>query len=416
MLSQFSFGNFKSFKSEALLDLTPANIFEHNSHLIEGVDGEAFLPLAVLYGPNGAGKSTVLEGLQYLSAIILKPILTLRVTDENQEKKDTVNYDGITFGSRYYKFEEKYKKIPTTFDVLFRKNENEFKYQLEILENEIVEENLYMRKVSQEDVQIVFERSTADVVLGDVLGNISADKVKSTIPLLSHLSIAFDIDIIDDVVEWFLEIDFIDYDDPILDKNIIIPKNEKVKKALFDMFKEIDIQISGVRIEKDSEGKVSDIFVKHILSNRKTVEIPIEEESSGTRKLFSLLPRLLIALMNGNLVVADEMDAKLHPKLLRYIIELFTRKETNKNGAQLLFTSHDLTTMVPTVFRRDEIWFCALSSKSDSKLYSLVEFTKETGSKVRKDEAYGKQYFEGRYGADPYFRRILDWEKVKYEQ
>lgn len=56
-------------------------------------------------------------------------------------------------------------------------------------------------------------------------------------------------------------------------------------------------------------------------------------------------------------VIADEMDAKLHPKLFRYIIELFTNPETNRNGAQLLLTSHDITTMIPEVFRRDEIWF-----------------------------------------------------------
>jgi len=43
----------------------------------------------------------------------------------------------------------------------------------------------------------------------------------------------------------------------------------------------------------------------------------------------------------------------------------------------------------------------------------LVEFKKENGEKVRKDETYDKQYMEGRYGADPYFRTILDWENLK---
>ncbi len=109
-------------------------------------------------------------------------------------------------------------------------------------------------------------------------------------------------------------------------------------------------------------------------------------------------------------MVADELDAKLHPKLLRYIIELFTNPKVNKHGAQLLLTSHDMTTMIPAVYRRDEIWFCALNSSNASTIYSLIAFKKENGKSPRKDESYGKQYIEGRYGADPYLRRILDWE------
>ena len=110
------------------------------------------------------------------------------------------------------------------------------------------------------------------------------------------------------------------------------------------------------------------------------------------------------------------MDAKLHPKLLRYIIELFTNPDINRKGAQLIFTSHDMTTMIPEVFRRDEIWFCALNAENSSHLYSLVSFKKENGSKPRNDETYGKQYLEGRYGADPYLRRLLSWEDISNEQ
>ena len=32
---------------------------------------------------------------------------------------------------------------------------------------------------------------------------------------------------------------------------------------------------------------------------------------------------------------------------MRYIVELFTNPEINSNGAQLVFTSHDMTTMKP---------------------------------------------------------------------
>ncbi len=75
-----------------------------------------------------------------------------------------------------------------------------------------------------------------------------------------------------------------------------------------------------------------------------------------------------------------------------------------------MVTSHDITTMTSEIYRKDEIWFCALNPYQASKLYSLVSFKNEKGQDLQKNEAYGKQYIEGRYGADPYIRKILDWE------
>lgn len=109
------------------------------------------------------------------------------------------------------------------------------------------------------------------------------------------------------------------------------------------------------------------------------------------------------------MLIADELDAKLHPKLLRFIIELFTNPLNNKLGAQLLITSHDMINMTPEVFRRDEIWFCALNANNASNLYSLIAFKEENGKPPRKDAIYGKRYLEGKYGVDPYIRKGLDW-------
>ena len=120
----------------------------------------------------------------------------------------------------------------------------------------------------------------------------------------------------------------------------------------------------------------------------------------------------MIAIAEGRLVIIDELDAKLHPKLLRYIISLFTNKDINKNGAQLIFTSHDMSTMKNDVFRRDEIWFAALDNDHSSELYSLYEIRKEDGNRINNTAAYDKQYLEGRYGADPYLRTMLDWEEL----
>ena len=109
--------------------------------------------------------------------------------------------------------------------------------------------------------------------------------------------------------------------------------------------------------------------------------------------MIAALPVILLALQEGRLVIIDEMDAKLHPKLLRYVISLF--ENTNVNN---------MTTMKNTVFRRDEIWFAAENEKHESEIYSLYEIRRENNERVNKTAAYDKQYLEGRYGADPYVK------------
>lgn len=155
---------------------------------------------------------------------------------------------------------------------------------------------------------------------------------------------------------------------------------------------------------------------KHLFTQRtingKVYELPFEAESDGTKKMIAALPVLMVALQEGRTVVVDELDAKLHPKLLRYVIQMFKNQELNKKGAQLLFSSHDLTTMKNTVFRRDEIWFAAMNDNHESEIYSLYEFRQEDNTRVKSTAAFDKQYLEGRYGADPYLSNMLtgrDW-------
>ena len=100
----------------------------------------------------------------------------------------------------------------------------------------------------------------------------------------------------------------------------------------------------------------------------------------------------------------------MHPKLLSYIIKLFSNREINKYGAQLLFTSHDLSTMKNDVFRRDEIWFASLDEKRASKIFALSDIRNVDGKRVNQTASYDKQYLEGRYGADPYLQNMLNWE------
>ena len=171
------------------------------------------------------------------------------------------------------------------------------------------------------------------------------------------------------------------------------------------MMNDMGIGITGYRFDQQS----NEFYLQRTLHDT-LYELPFSSESDGTRKLFAALPVILMALKEGRLVIVDELDAKLHPKLLRYVIRLFTNPEINKNGAQLLFTSHDMSTMKNSIFRRDEIWFAALDSENSSEVYSLSELRKENNDPINNTAAYDKQYLEGRYGADPYLKNMLSWE------
>ncbi len=411
MISQFSFSNYKSFKKETLLDFTAESIKDHEKSVIKDkIDGERFLPVLAIYGPNGGGKSTVLEALRYLNMLLLRPYIMSQL--QNDTESDTIikGFSEAEFKEKYHKFDPKCEDMPINFDIMFRTKGKQYKYQFSHLHNQIIEENLYRLILGEKDTNIIFERSVNECVLGEELEDIPVEKIKNTMPLLAHVAINYDIESVDEVMSWLLGINFLDYDNPNRERRIILPDAKKERTKLFELMQKMDINICDMREEKDADGKIMGIYVKHILENGMVYEIPYGEESSGTRKLFSCLSKIMDCLKKGTLLVADELDAKLHPKLLQYIIGLFTDAKSNRKGAQLLLTSHDITTMSPEVFRRDEIWFCALNPQNASKLYSLVSFKKDNGQIPRNDEAYGKQYLEGRYGADPYIRKILNWE------
>ena len=239
-----------------------------------------------------------------------------------------------------------------------------------------------------------------------------SEEISEGLPLLSYLGITYKKnEVISDVIEWFEEsIDFLNYGSPRQELRTAIAKTDEVKKLVLDMIREMDLDIEDFRVEEKEENRI-EVYTKHTV-NEYSTELTLAEESSGTKKLFGLLPFIARSLVLGKTLMIDELDAKIHPVLLRYIIMLFNNMEVNKKGAQLIFTSHDLSTMNNDIFRRDEIWFVAKGRDQNSKLYSLVEFKNSKGKSVRMDAKYDKQYLEGKYGADPYLKKIIDWSDV----
>ena len=406
MLCQFTVKNFKSIRDEMTFDMQATAISEHEDRVIKDKDGELYLPVSAIYGPNGGGKSNVLEALHILAAKVLRP---LYATDDNsyhpfQMKKILI--EPFAFG-------EEEKEAPTEFELFFRTKTAEYRYVLTVKKDIVLYERMDRVKLDTGRQSALFERSDEGIELKGVFAKLKiSDELSETLTLLSYLGITYrKNEVIKDILNWFeYGIDFLNYGNSIQELRMAIANSDDVKSLVLDMIQEMDLDIVNFRVE-EMENERIEVYTKHIVDGYES-ELNLSDESSGTKKLFGLLPFIADSLASGTTLVIDELDAKIHPALLRHIIMMYNDMEINRHGAQLIFTSHDLSTMNSEVFRRDEIWFVAKGNRQNSKLYSLVEFKNDKGESVRKDAKFDKQYLEGKYGADPYLRKIIDWGKV----
>ena len=406
MLCQFTVKNYKSIRDEITFDMQAAAISEHDNKIIKDIDGESFLPISAIYGPNGGGKSNVLEALHTLDSKVLRPLCATC-------DKAYCDYKARKIPVEPFAFSEQAKDEPTEFELFFRTEKAEYRYILHVKKDEVVYESLDRVKMDTGRRSALFRRDTESTELKGIFGKLKiSEDLSATLPLISYLGITYKKnEVVKDVLNWFEDaIDFLNYGNPYQELRTAIAKSEDIKHLILNMIKEMDLDIEDFRIEEKDNDHI-EIFTKHIVDGY-SAEITLSEESSGTRKLFGLLPFIAKSLIYGTTLVIDELDAKIHPVLLQYVIKLFTDMSINKKGGQLIFTSHDLSTMNNEVFRRDEIWFVAKGRGQNSGLYSLVEFKNDKGESVRKDAKYDKQYLEGKYGADPYLKKIIDWSDV----
>ncbi len=396
MLCQFSFQNFKSYKNETVFDFQATSIPEFADSLLSSGKGGKLLPVGVIYGPNGGGKTNLLLALSCLISTVVKPIHDLEKNRENIVIQHRV-------GCTPFLFDEQSKEEPTVFEIFFRQGKNEYRYSLTLQKDEVVSESLYWKAIGAKKTGTLFERAQSEISLGPSISKAGISRsVNPKMPYLSFLAINCDIPAISEVQRWFESCIIRNYANPVVDSQILISHEETVREKIICALNDLGIDLSGYRFDEEDK----QLYTQRIINDR-VYELRFGDESNGTKKLIAVLPLIILALQEGRLAIIDELDAKLHPKLLKYVIGLFKNKKVNAKGAQLLFTSHDMTTMKNTVFRRDEIWFAAANEEHESEIYSLYEIRREDKERVNSTAAFDKQYLEGRYGADPYLSNML---------
>lgn len=409
MLCEFIVQNFKSYRDETVFDMQAANIEEFADTLIPG-PGQNFsslLPVSAIYGPNGGGKSNLFEALSFLLSLVMRPIATSRNI-------------GNPFGMFYageaqpFRLDDQSEDQPINFGITFRTDLAEYSYQISIKNGQILEESLYRVKVpcKRKRDALLFVREGDTITVGTSLNRANTRDVNSSIPYLSFLGINYNFLEIMDVVQWFSNCCIINYSFLASDQRLSTFLDEaEIKKQTLHLLQVMDIPIVDYDFQEltTTDGKkLTQMETVHRLHG-KEYKLSIEDESDGTCKILSIMPALLTTLAKGGVLLVDELDSKLHPQLLRFLIKLYADPEINTFHSQLIFTCHDISIMKNEIFRRDEIWFAARDEESVSRIWSLYEIRDEKGTPVKNTAAYDKQYLEGRYGADPYLRRMLDW-------
>lgn len=399
MLIRFSFKNFKSFKNENCLDMEATSLKEHEYNVAKTENGE-YLKVSAIYGANASGKTNVLQAFDYMKKRIL-------VSDDSK-KNSPIGEENI------YSFMINNDPIALEVEIL-AKNNKIYKYGFEVLKDTIISEWLFEKRVNK--FYAIFERENNNVSMkpNKISGLVNIDE--RTLFLNIYSKIDRNNEDFSNVYDWFVNSMYLDLGNPNFERfinnrvSLKILSDENYKKELLKFIKTFDSGIEGIRTTPDSieavknNNGIIDIEVLHRGENGELKALPFYLESNGTRKMFHLFDFFMDALKNGMVLFVDELDAKLHPLLTRYIINLFHNSQTNIGNGQLIYSTHDTVNLNKETFRRDEIWFAEKDKDGISEIYALSDYIleddKNAGKKVRNDATYNKDYLTGRYGAIP---------------
>ena len=399
MLIRFSFKNFKSFKNENCLDMEATSLKEHEYNIAK-IDNGEYLKVSAIYGANASGKTNVLQAFDYMKKRIL-------VSDDSK-KNSPIDEENV------YSFMINNDPIALEVEIL-AKNNKIYKYGFEVLKDTIISEWLFEKKVNK--FYAIFEREKNNVSMKPNKISELVNIDERTLFLNIYSKIDRNNEDFSNVYDWFVNSTYLDLGNPNFERfinnrvSLKILSDENYKKELLKFIKTFDSGIEGIKTTPDSieavksNNGIIDIEVIHKGENGELKALPFYLESNGTRKMFHLFDFFMDALKNGMVLFVDELDAKLHPLLTRYIINLFHNIDTNKGNGQLIYSTHDTVNLNKETFRRDEIWFAEKDKDGISEIYALSDYIleddKNAGKKVRNDATYNKDYLTGRYGAIP---------------
>ncbi len=398
MLISFSISNFLSFKQERNFSMAASSISEHKESIIIRANGK-FLRSAVLYGANSSGKTNFISALSRMRNVILSSV--------RLNERDKLQYSPFLLS-------DSPGGEPTRFEMEFMiDEETSFRYGFSYTETKIIEEWLFSQVKNRTEIPLFIRDEEGIAVSDSFPEGVGKEELTNDNRLFLSLVAQLNGKTAQKVIEWFQNYEVISGLDQhdYLDDSLKMIQNESIgyKEAL-SLFRNMKLGFQNIFVEENAQRKTSQYAIKTTHNkygnNGEVVGVVVfdkeEQESAGSNKIIDLSGPLFTTLINGGLMVVDELDAKLHPILTRRLVQLFNDPETNPNQAQLIFATHDTNLLSTEIFRRDQIWFAEKDSIEQTDLYSLVEFKLPDGTIPRKDSNLERNYIRGRYGAIPF--------------
>ena len=402
MLLEFSCSNHRSIRDEVLFSAIAGTDRTHAEN-IERVAGVEVLKAAVIYGANGSGKSNFIDAISFVKNLVSNSInhqpgqgiLQTPHKLDGYERKSNYKIQFIVDGIRYA-----------------------FGFSLKNML--VVEEYLYYFPNGRQTK--IFERVGEEYSAGRNFRN-RFNSCKDVLkPNRLMLSCAANFSSVDEVTAAyrFFNDELVIYSSANQENWMNyslhqINANEQMKAIVLKLLDALDTGIKDIHVDIKKEDLdvshlppfLSDEF-KKVLLQEKIDAISakvlyegfetdlISEESTGIKKLFGILCPFIDIMVNGKVLVCDELETNLHESLLFGLVKQFVNMRGSK-PAQLIFTTHETGLLNLDLFRRDQIWFTEIKlADRSTDLFSLTEI-----KNVRKDENFGKGYIAGKYGAIP---------------
>jgi len=395
MLIEFSCENFLSIKEKVTLNFLAVKD-KRNSNLDKFLiqfDKYQVLRSLAIYGANASGKSNILKAIAFCSFFV----------------KNSHNFQqGQLIPFIPFKLNIESSLAPGCFDFIFVNDGIRYAYGFATNNREVIREYLYSYPNGRQ--KVIYERDCQQYTFkNDIkVQNDIKDRTKTNSLYLSTAAL-WNYEPVKGAFSWFnsrlqsLFSEDIPFSELIINTAMILKNNILLYNKLREILTYSDIGISDLAISEENitdtiglTNKKLKIQTIHNDNNGNKIVFDIFEESFGTQKLFACLGPILKTLTEGGCFIVDELDAKLHPLLSCFLVELFQNPVTNPNNAQLLFNTHDTNLLNSKIMRRDQIWFTEKRKDSSTALYPLTDFS------PRKEENLEIGYLQGRYGAIPF--------------
>lgn len=411
MLLEFSCTNHKSIREEVLFSTVAGkdNMLEDRIYTVDDI---RCLKAAVIYGANGSGKSNFIDAISFVKNLVVNSI--------NHQPGQ---------GVRQLPHKLDGHKKESSYRIHFIANGIRFVFGFSLKNLLVSDEYLYYFPNNRQTK--IFERADQSFSAGNKFrGKLTAckDVLKPNRLLLSCAANFSAVQEIADAYNFFNN-ELVVYD-PVNQDNWMnysleqMNNNPRMKAAVLSFLDELGTGIKDIQVSIDKKKLesfelppfLSDEFKSILLQkdvNAITAKVIydgfetdlIQEESTGIKKLFGILCPFIDIIVNGKVLICDELESSLHESLVFGLVKLFINTDIGK-FSQLVFTTHETGLLNLELFRRDQIWFTELRKTDRSTdLYSLAEI-----KNVRKEENYGKGYIAGKYGAIPMLN--LDFAKV----